>query len=88
MLAPRITLKQLLLSMIVVSFCLALTAMAFQGNLIAIGLTVSICSLLMTIPVYAFLYFLLTTISKLDFVRLRTSNNESIGVRNDKQEIE
>jgi len=87
MLAPRISLKQLLLSMIVVSFCLAITAMAFQGNTVAMGLTVSICFLLMTIPVYAVLYLLLTTASRLSFARLRRSNGDSCRVAKNKQEV-
>lgn len=64
MLAPKISLKQLLLFMIVVSFCLAITAMALQGNLVAVGLMVSICCLLIIFPFYACLYFVLNSVSR------------------------
>ena len=65
MLAPKISLRQLLLFMVFVAFYLALASLAYRGNVVALGLSVSIAGLVFVFFAYAVSYWLLFGFAKL-----------------------
>jgi hypothetical protein len=59
MLAPRISLKQLLMFMVAVAIYLAIASMAYRGNIVALGLALSIAGLVFVFLVYSISYWIL-----------------------------
>ncbi len=67
MLAPRISLKQLLIFVGVVACYFGIVSLAYRGNIVAFGLAWSIAGLSFVFLIYTFSYWLLYGLARLLF---------------------
>ena len=69
MLAPKISLKQLLLGMVFLAIVLGLVSMGVRGSMVAVGLSIAILSLPVLFVFYALIYIVLSRFAAVGVIR-------------------